>query len=146
MKTFPSLPSPSDFFLKGLRQQGLSLTFGIFVGAALTSGAVFGATAVLLANERLLRQVRQNITGLALAARDVALKAATDLQSARFEVRPVFQTVLEPPHGNALQKDLEPKFLKTATTTRTTATKTSTTTTTTTMTTTTMMTTPTTTT
>jgi len=114
--------APSDYLIRALRQQGASLTFGVFIGAALTSGAVCGAAAFVLANEALLRRLRQSAAQLVVAARDAALQTAegraigravlsmapaggvaADNAGAAPSLSRVRQTILEAPHGNALQ-------------------------------------------
>ena len=65
--------SPSTLLVNGLKQQGFSLTLGVFLGAALTSGAVCGAVAFAVLNETVLRRLRRNAALLAISARDAAL-------------------------------------------------------------------------
>ena len=95
------VPSPSDFFLRGLRQQGFSLTVGVFLGAALTSGAVCGALAFVVANERLLRRAKDNVTALIVAARDTALGPPGLVGGG--SIHRIIQSEINPPNGNALQ-------------------------------------------
>jgi len=106
------VPTPSEYLLKGLRQQSLSLTFGVFIGAALTSGAVCGAVAFYLANENVLRRLRANASTLVFAARDAVLqttegqvleRAVRNIADPQRLAHRVEQNILEAPHGNALQ-------------------------------------------
>jgi len=59
--------SPSAVFIRGLKQTSLSLTLGIFIGSALTSGAVCGVAAALFAARRtqLLAGLRSSALALA---------------------------------------------------------------------------------
>jgi hypothetical protein len=71
------LSSPSGYMAKALREASFSLTLGVFLGAALTSGAVCGVVSFYVANERLLNRLRGQVKLLALTARD-ALGAQTN--------------------------------------------------------------------
>lgn len=57
--------SPQALVLRGLRDASMSLTLGIFIGSALTSGAVCGVAAFWLAShDRLIRWARGTATAL----------------------------------------------------------------------------------
>mmetsp|Transcript_33166 Transcript_33166/g.110681 ORF Transcript_33166/g.110681 Transcript_33166/m.110681 type:complete len:328 (-) Transcript_33166:164-1147(-) len=65
------LASPQQLVLRGLQQTSLSLTIGIFVGSALTSGAVCGVAAFYLTfSDRLLKRVRESASTLASTLAD----------------------------------------------------------------------------
>ena len=68
------VPAPSNYLRATLRDASFSLTLGVFLGAALTSGAVCGAAAFFIANERLLNRIRGQVKLLVLSARDAALQ------------------------------------------------------------------------
>ena len=64
----------SDGFLKAsIKQMSFSLTLGVFLGAALTTGAAAGLAAFWLANEKVMRRIRGHALQLVSTARDAAL-------------------------------------------------------------------------
>ena len=67
------LVSPSELLGRSIRQAGVSLTLGVFLGAAATAGATCGVIAFWLANESLLKRLRRNATDLVAATRDAVL-------------------------------------------------------------------------
>ena len=66
--------SASDSFFKAsIKQVSFSLTLGVFLGAALTTGAAAGLAAFWLANEKVMRRIRAHALNLVFSARDAAL-------------------------------------------------------------------------
>ena len=65
--------SPSEYVAQAVRTAGVTLTLGVFVGSALTSGIAVGIAAAVLANERVLRRLRVKAVEALTAARDAAL-------------------------------------------------------------------------
>jgi len=65
--------SPKDYVSTAIRQAGVSVTLGVFIGSALTSGIAFGIAAAYIANERVLRRLRSKALDVVTAARDAAL-------------------------------------------------------------------------
>eukprot|EP00316_Scyphosphaera_apsteinii_P020857 CAMPEP_0119317334 /NCGR_PEP_ID=MMETSP1333-20130426/42816_1 /TAXON_ID=418940 /ORGANISM="Scyphosphaera apsteinii, Strain RCC1455" /LENGTH=351 /DNA_ID=CAMNT_0007323235 /DNA_START=20 /DNA_END=1075 /DNA_ORIENTATION=+ len=64
---------PADFVSQTIRQASVSLTLGVFIGSALTSGIVFGIAAAWLANERVFIRLRSKALETFSAARDAVL-------------------------------------------------------------------------
>lgn len=50
--------TPAGYVTQAIKQASVSLTLGVFVGSALTSGIAFGIATAWLANERVLRRLR----------------------------------------------------------------------------------------
>ena len=50
--------SPSEYVAQAVRTAGATLTLGVFIGSALTSGIAVGIAAAVLANEKVLRRLR----------------------------------------------------------------------------------------
>jgi hypothetical protein len=67
------ITKPSDIMINSLRQMSFSFTVGVFIGAAITSGAAFGAMAFYLANGSVIKKLRENAAALVASARDAAL-------------------------------------------------------------------------
>mmetsp|Transcript_27530 Transcript_27530/g.65051 ORF Transcript_27530/g.65051 Transcript_27530/m.65051 type:complete len:138 (-) Transcript_27530:89-502(-) len=65
--------SPSEYVAQAVRTAGVTLTLGVFVGSALTSGIAVGIAAAVLANEKVLRRLRVKAIEALTAARDAAL-------------------------------------------------------------------------
>ena len=64
----------ADGFLKAsIKQMSFSLTLGVFLGAALTTGAACGIAAFWLANEKVVRRLRGHALQIVSSARDAAL-------------------------------------------------------------------------
>ena len=64
---------PADYLSSMIRQSSMSLTLGVFIGSAMTSGIACGVLAAYLANERLLRRLRGTLLEMASAAREAVL-------------------------------------------------------------------------
>jgi len=73
LRNAKDLASPSELIGRSIRQAGVSLTLGVFLGAAATAGATCGVVAFFLANESLLKRLRRNATELVAATRDAVL-------------------------------------------------------------------------
>ena len=56
-----------------LKQASVSLTIGVFIGSALTSGIAFGVVTAYFANARVLRRLQAKAISTLSAARDAAL-------------------------------------------------------------------------
>ena len=65
--------SPSEYVAQAVRTAGATLTLGVFIGSALTSGIAVGIAAAVLANEKVLRRLRVKAVEALTAARDAAL-------------------------------------------------------------------------
>ena len=65
--------SPSEVVAQAVKSAGVTLTLGVFVGSALTSGIAVGIAAAVLANEKVLRRLRAKAAEALAAARDAAL-------------------------------------------------------------------------
>ena len=65
--------SPSEYVAQAVRTAGVTLTLGVFIGSALTSGIAVGIAAAVLANEKVLRRLREKAVEALAAARDAAL-------------------------------------------------------------------------
>ena len=66
-------PNPADVVTRTLKQASVSLTVGVFLGSAVTTGVAFGLAAAWFANERVLCRLRDSAFALAASARDHAL-------------------------------------------------------------------------
>ena len=65
--------SPSEYVAQAVRTAGATLTLGVFIGSALTSGIAVGIAAAVVANEKVLRRLRVKAVEALTAARDAAL-------------------------------------------------------------------------
>ena len=65
--------SPSEYVADAIKQASVTLTLGVFVGSALTSGIAVGVAAAVLANETVLYRLRARAVEALTAARDAAL-------------------------------------------------------------------------
>jgi len=63
----------SEYLSRALRQASISLTLGVFLGAALTTGAAFGLAAAYIANDRVIHKLRKATVAVIKTARDTAL-------------------------------------------------------------------------
>ena len=67
------LARPSDVMGAAMKQAGISVTIGVFIGSAMTSGIAFGLAAAWLANERVIRRLKSKAVEALSSARDAAL-------------------------------------------------------------------------
>lgn len=65
--------SPAEYLARSLKQSSISLTLGVFIGAALTTGVAFGALTAWLANEKVLRRLVKHAGVVVHHARDAVL-------------------------------------------------------------------------
>jgi hypothetical protein len=65
--------SPAEYLARLLKQSSISLTLGVFIGAALTTGVTFGAVTAYLANEKVLRRLVKHAGVLVHHTRDAVL-------------------------------------------------------------------------
>jgi enamine deaminase RidA (YjgF/YER057c/UK114 family) len=65
--------SPSDYMASVLKSASVSLTIGVFLGSALTTGIVVGVAAAWIANEKVLKRLKANALSMLTSARDAAL-------------------------------------------------------------------------
>ena len=65
--------SPKDYVAQAIRQAGMSVTLGVFIGSALTSGIAVGLVTAYYANERVFGRLRAMLFETVSAARDAAL-------------------------------------------------------------------------
>ena len=65
--------SPSEYVAQAVRTAGVTLTLGVFIGSALTSGIAVGIAVAVLANEKVLHRLRVKAVEALTAARDAAL-------------------------------------------------------------------------
>ena len=88
----------TSLVLKSLREMSASLTLGVFLGAAATSGAVCGVAAFWVAwNDRLLAQVTRQVKSIAVSARDAALSSGVVLGGdRRTKVRHIVMFAFKP--------------------------------------------------
>lgn len=63
----------SEYLSRALKQASVSLTLGVFLGAALTTGAAFGLAAAYFANDRVIQKLRKAAVTVVTTARDAAL-------------------------------------------------------------------------
>ena len=66
-------PSPSELMAQALKQASVSLTVGVFIGSALTSGIAVGVAAAWVANGRVLPRLCFQALDAVSAVKDVAL-------------------------------------------------------------------------
>ena len=65
--------SPGDYMASVLKSASVSLTIGVFLGSALTTGIVVGVAAAWIANEKVLKRLKANALSMLTSARDAAL-------------------------------------------------------------------------
>ena len=65
--------SPSEYMASVLKSASVSLTVGVFLGSALTTGIVVGVAAAWIANEKVLKRLKANALSMLTSARDAAL-------------------------------------------------------------------------
>jgi hypothetical protein len=65
--------SPSEYLARTIKQSSISLTIGVFIGAALTTGVAFGAVTAWLANEKVLRRLVKHASVVVHHTRDAVL-------------------------------------------------------------------------
>jgi len=65
--------SPSDYLASAIKNASVSLTLGVFMGSALTTGIAVGIAAAWIANEKVLRRLKNNALSVLTNARDEAL-------------------------------------------------------------------------
>ena len=66
--------SPEKLMGDYMRSASFSLTMGVFIGSALTTGVAAGVAAAWVANEKVLRRLKQNVFALLTSARDEVLE------------------------------------------------------------------------
>ena len=71
--TTPSMNVARNGVREAMRQASVSLTLGVFIGSALTSGICVGIAAAWLANEKVLRRLRVKAVEAFSQAREAAL-------------------------------------------------------------------------
>jgi len=81
--------SPSEYIARSVRQGGISVTIGVFIGASVTTGILFGLATAWLANERVLRRLVKNAGVLVHHVRDAALNTREGRALAKALLAPV---------------------------------------------------------
>ena len=64
---------PNDYMASIVKSASVSLTLGVFIGSALTTGVAAGIAAAWVANEQVLRRLKSNVKAMLTLARDEAL-------------------------------------------------------------------------